>query len=449
VAAGSAPQKASLSDSGKKDDGAPRDGHYATRLPRLRAGALIGFYILARDSSGKVGRAPEAEDQEYYFEVEPKEPKTAQPGPACRLPHRHAPGPVGPLHEEPSKSGQPLSLYVHPVHRGRGSQPTERQGLLQLGDPLPRPELAEQPARGAHVLPGAPQLRELYDGRDRIILNAYEPFRQKAGGDMMRFAGVPVPDATVVRFKTPTFDDSRYVDVEVINNEFLDKKVGSSAGDVFRGYRGNPFGADLSYHGPDPTQYLKVYKRMNKKGDESIPQLLKMLEALDTKNDAEYVEKVPAVIDVQEWALYFAVNNILGNTEGGLSTGEADDYFIGERPSDGRFLLLPWDQDSTFRKADLELYPRRLPATPASWSTRGSRPSTIARSASSSTGRCRSRASERGLARLLGSSPRRSSTRSTRSSASGRPGSGSATPSLRRRPSRAKGSSPGWERGSS
>ena len=146
-----------------------------------------------------------------------------------------------------------------------------------------------------------------------------------------------------------------------MNNEFLDERFGSSAGRVYRGTRGGGHGADLAWHGPDARGYQAAYKPMNKKRDPGIEDLLNLLRALDEKDPIEYVKKVEQALDPAEWAAYFAVNNVLGNDEGGITTDQPDDYFIAQRP-DGKFLLVPWDQDSTFNVATLPLFRPRLPS---------------------------------------------------------------------------------------
>jgi hypothetical protein len=359
-----------MSDTGRSDDGAARDGHYAVALGSFRAGTLLAFSIIVKDHSGRLARAPAQPERESYILVGGAEREPS----SFRTPTYHVlmpaetwtrfqstrsdkstwypctfvaaiGGPSGPgVPDYPGKACYDASIR----YRGNNSMRPERNDL----------DGAEDRMSYRVRLDGG----GFFDGRNRFVLNAFSSHRQKAALDVFRAAGLPCSAAAVVRLRTPTFDDTRYLDVEVVGNRFLDNCLGSSKGDLFRGVRGQPFGADLTFHGRDNVDaYLAVYRRENKKGDRDITALLTLLEALDTKDDAAYAERVEGVVDTAEWALYFAANNVLGNVEGGLSFDAPDDYFLALRP-DGKWILVPWDNDSTFAQPRQELFRPRLPA---------------------------------------------------------------------------------------
>jgi hypothetical protein len=356
----SKPVKKTMSDNGQQDDGAAHDGHYTARLPKFRAGALIGFSIVLRDSGGRLTRYP-AGDQECYFQVEPKKPKSSStPGmPVYRI---LMPRDSWEKFQRTQRRDDTLHACTMIASvEGRGVNETKGDIFYEASIRF-RGSTSRMPVDGRMSYRLRLEGGGNFDGRHHFIFNAYSSFRQKAGGDAMRLAGLPVSDIAVVRLKTPAFDDGRYVDVEVVESEFLKRRLGTSARDLFRCVRGRPFGADLGYHGADPAPYLNVYRLVNNKDDKKISGLLKLLEALDSKDEETYPQKVEKLADVAEWALYFAANNVLGNTEGGLTTGEADDYFITQRPSDGKFILIPWDQDSTFDATTVPLFRPGFPA---------------------------------------------------------------------------------------
>ena len=358
LAAGPNAKKATLADSGKVGDGAAKDGHYAVKLPRLRPGAIVGFAVFAKDSSGRETRYP-AGSTECYFQVEPAARSgVSLPGmPVYRI--IMPPDAWDRFMRSPRRQDNLFPCTFIASVEGPGVN--ERPGDVYYAAALRfRGNNSRSPTDGRMSYRLRIEGGERFDGRDRFILNAYDAFRQKAGNDALRLAGVPTSNATVVRLKTPTFDDFRYIDIEVVNNEFLDERFGSSAGRVYRGTRAGGHGADLAWHGPDPKSYRAAYKPMNKKRDPGIDDLLGLLRALDEKDPIEYVKKVEEALDPAEWAAYFAINNVLGNDEGGITTDQPDDYFLVQRP-DGKFLLVPWDQDSTFSVATLPLFRPRLP----------------------------------------------------------------------------------------
>ena len=67
-------------------------------------------------------------------------------------------------------------------------------------------------------------------------------------------------------------------------------------------------------------------------------------------------QTIEATIDIQEWALYFAAFATLGSTEGNITLDTGDDYYIYRRPSDGRWIILPWDLDACFDQATQVLF---------------------------------------------------------------------------------------------
>jgi len=84
------------------------------------------------------------------------------------------------------------------------------------------------------------------------------------------------------------------------------------------------------------------------------------------------------LIDVNEWAGFFAVQDYITNIDGGIYTNNGEDYFLyhvaadAPRPDAGLWLLLPWDLDETFRNAGDDLFltdvttARRFCGTPSS-----------------------------------------------------------------------------------
>ena len=205
------------------------------------------------------------------------------------------------------------------------------------------------------------------NGRRRLIFNADNSYRQLAGGRVMRQAGLPAPIVRAIRLSAPGayakgFDDSRYVELEDVDGRFLEETFGDASGMLYRGRRGSgKVSADFVYHGPDPEQYREAYEQQNHSARADISRLVELLSALDTKDPDAFEEKVEAIVDVDNWVTYFAANKTLGNTEGGLSFDAGDDYYLYERGSDGRFVLIPWDQDSTFADRSMDIYDGRMP----------------------------------------------------------------------------------------
>ena len=366
-------KKKSLTDRGRDADGEPGDGHFAASLGKIRPGIVLGFVVLAKDRSGRVAAFPSTEREAYLMVDAAKRAERRWPEPVYSV---IAPPSAWTAREEARRKnkdelpctfsasfeGSELLGFRLPFERPRGH--AEYRATIRFrGNNSFRPDRNPlDPPDGRMSYRVRLEGGGRFDGRNRFVLNAYSSYRQKAAWDVFREVGLIGSAAAFVTFRTPTFRDRQYVDVEVVNNDFLDDKLGGSSGDLFRGVRGNPFGADFTYHGTDVDQYLRVYRRENKKGDRDLTSLLGLLRALDSKDDGAYAENVAKLADVAAWGRYFAANNVLGNVEGGLSFDAPDDFYLAQRPDDGRYLIIPWDNDSTFVEHDQKLFRPRLPA---------------------------------------------------------------------------------------
>jgi hypothetical protein len=347
VSIGSRPVSKRMFDKGTLDDGVANDGHFAVRFKmptRAPEGGVLGYRFVVKPSSGRAVTIPDG-SREFLMPVETPDKRTDG------LPNYHVvmmPRDAERFAAQKNSADDWYSCTFTASVSGSGV--VDGSGVVRHGCFVRlRGNNSRRPPDGRMSYRLRLAGGEYFDGRDRFILNAFASFRQKAGGDFMKFAGLPTPRLTTVRLSIPGRDDSGYLDVEVVDENFLFDKFGSDDGELFRGKRGKPFGADFSFRGRENVeQHLAAYQRVNKKESQDLTRLFDLLEALDIEDDAEYFDKVSALVDVPEWATYFAANNLLGNTEGGLSVSDADDFFVASRASDKKWVLIPWDHDSTF-----------------------------------------------------------------------------------------------------
>ena len=345
VSIGSRPVSRRMSDTGALDDGVAGDGHFAARfkMPRKAPeGGVVGYRFVVKPSSGRAVTIP-AGRREFLMPVETPQKRTDG------LPNYHVVMMPGDARRFAAQERSAVDWYPCTFTASvSGSGVVDGSGVVRHGCFVRlRGNNSRRPTDGRMSYRLRLAGGEYFDGRDRFILNAFESFRQKAGGDFMKYAGLPTPRLTTVRLSIPGRDDSRYLDVEVVDENFLHDKFGSDSGELFRGKRGRPFGADFAFRGrEDIEQHLAVYQRVNRKESRDLTRLFDLLEALDIEDDAEYFESVSALVDVPEWATYFAANNLLGNTRVGV----------------GKWVLIPWDHDSTFADPHQPLFRPTLKA---------------------------------------------------------------------------------------
>ena len=354
------PASKRLSDKGKTDDGDAGDGHFAgefTLPSRLPRDVVFGYRLQVRSRGGRTVESPARGSDHLLAVVAKAERISGQPDYRIVLRPQDA--------ERFAKQGRRASdWYPCSFLASVGGPGVRSDDIVIHGASVRlRGNNSRNPRDGRMSYRVKLPDDRLFDGRNRLILNAFNSFRQKAGGDFMRRCGVPAPRVRTVRLMIPGQNDARYLDVQAVDRNFLEERYGSGDGGLFRGFRGSPFGADLSYHGRGELEtYKRVYRRETRKDREDMDDLLSLLEALDTKGDEEFLRAVEPVLDIDEWVTYLAANIVLGNTENGLARGVPDDFYLCQRPGDDRFVLVAWDHDSTFDNIERNLYARCLPA---------------------------------------------------------------------------------------
>src|SRR5690606_14360839 len=119
-----------------------------------------------------------------------------------------------------------------------------------------------------------------------------------------------------------------------------------------------------------PSFYKQRYEKETNEDADDWSDLFELTRTF-TLPAGEFVAAVESVIDTHEWIDYFAAQGALGNIENSINLDAGDDYFLYARPSDGRFLILPWDSDSVCSDAAQPLFRpttagvRRLLGNPA------------------------------------------------------------------------------------
>ena len=104
--------------------------------------------------------------------------------------------------------------------------------------------------------------------------------------------------------------------------------------------------ADLRYLGTNPDSYRNRYFKQTNVSDDDYSDIINLTYVLQNASDANFVEEVGQVIDLNQWIRYIAADTLAGNREGGLYNGNGDDYGLYRGTVDTRFRLVPWDLDT-------------------------------------------------------------------------------------------------------
>jgi hypothetical protein len=206
-----------------------------------------------------------------------------------------------------------------------------------------------------------------------INLNSqYTPY-QLLGSTLYRKSSLAMAESRAVQIRVngviPQDDGGDpdfpfYVANETQNSEFCDHHFPlDSSGNLYRGVRIDTVGgANLrdESNNPDPnladpTPYRINYEKETNESEDRWADLIGLTQILakghsqadySTTYDPDYVSKVEAAIDVEQWMRFLAVNVLADNSETNITMGEGDDFYLYFGESDPRAKFIAYDLDT-------------------------------------------------------------------------------------------------------
>ena len=136
-----------------------------------------------------------------------------------------------------------------------------------------------------------------------------------------------------------------YINLQQYNKDFLAEWFGTKGG--IRWKVGPGRGGALNYTGDDPATYQETYQLKTSNIEnpwEGLIALCKMLDA--TTSDAELMEKLPSLLNIDQVLWQLAVSNVFMDDDGYIHKG--GDYAI-YQDVNGRFHLIPHDNNESLR----------------------------------------------------------------------------------------------------
>jgi len=100
---------------------------------------------------------------------------------------------------------------------------------------------------------------------------------------------------------------------------------------------------DLSWWGEEKELYRWNYRPRSRDEEDNLQPIIDLIQAANS-SDSQYVSAMSAIVDVEEVLKEIAVRHIVGDWDSwGYNRGKNN--LLYQRPSDGRFVLIPWDID--------------------------------------------------------------------------------------------------------
>ncbi|MFC1792803.1 lamin tail domain-containing protein [Planctomycetota bacterium] len=213
-----------------------------------------------------------------------------------------------------------------------------------------------------------------------LNINSKYPHLELMGSVLFQMSGLPAADVRIVQLRVNAqnlaADDynntyGSYSAIEVYdsdwaNNHFPDDANGNLYRCTYYEDGSHPRTlADLDYkesagQTPNPDDYRNNYIKKTNEAEDEWSDLFTLIDKLNNDNitDDRFVAEVSEVINLEKWMRFLATDALLGNREGGLTSGSGDDYAMYRGVKDPRFWLLGHDLDTLLGQGDHDYQPQ-------------------------------------------------------------------------------------------
>ena len=221
---------------------------------------------------------------------------------------------------------------------------------------------------------------DLWKGAAALNLNSKYPHLELMGSVLCQMAGLPAANVTAVQLRVngrnqAAGDYSRsygaYAAIEILDSHWAENHFpNDSAGNLYRctyyddGVHSRTY-ADLDYkenpgQTPNPNDYRDNYLKKTNNSEDDWSDLFKLIDKLNDADisDADFLAEISEIVNIEMWARYLAMDALVGNREGGLTSGRGDDYAMYRGVEDPRFRLVPHDLDTVLGQGDHDYRPQ-------------------------------------------------------------------------------------------
>jgi spore coat protein CotH len=103
---------------------------------------------------------------------------------------------------------------------------------------------------------------------------------------------------------------------------------------------------DYSYRGDDPDSYTDVFDQEAGDDNADLTPLIEFLDFINNSDDASFAAELPTRLDVDAFATYLAMEELLGNFDD--IDGPGNNSYLYYDPSTTMFTVVPWDHNLAF-----------------------------------------------------------------------------------------------------
>jgi spore coat protein CotH len=167
--------------------------------------------------------------------------------------------------------------------------------------------------------------------------------RQRISMQLLKNAAIPVARTSYVKLYINNEYKGLYLNVEHIDEEFLQKRfLNDDHGNLFK----CAYGANLKIIGTNQAAYETTYELKTNKSINDYSGLINFINTLNNSSDNDFTCEIQNVFDVELFLRTYAAEILVGQWDG--YAVNMNNYYLYQRPSDGKFTFLQYDLDNTF-----------------------------------------------------------------------------------------------------
>lgn len=183
---------------------------------------------------------------------------------------------------------------------------------------------------------------QTYDGRTELIVrgnNSETSMNEAVALELIGLAGLATQEATAVRFSVNGGDAQLRLVIESPDDETWSDDVFGEDGIT---YEAETEG-DYSYRGEDAEAYADAFTQQTDTDDPNLQPVIDLLEFVDTATDEEFAANLGQYLDVDAFATYLAIEDLIDNFDD--IAGPGNNSYLRWDAETGLITVVAWDHN--------------------------------------------------------------------------------------------------------
>ena len=183
-----------------------------------------------------------------------------------------------------------------------------------------------------------------YDGLTNLVVrsnNSSTSLNEAVALQLLDMAGLASLEDVACRFSVNGGDEVMRLVTQLPDDEWMGETFGSTGAL----YKAESSG-DYTYRGDDPDSYTDVFDQEAGKDNADLTPLIEFLDFINNSDDATFAAALPKRLDIDAFATYLAMEELLGNFDD--IDGPGNNSYLYYDPSTTMFTIVPWDHNLAF-----------------------------------------------------------------------------------------------------